>query len=102
MMKYLKANMSITTNPLINSMKVSHKAIFKVSDKLEIGMGWHIKSQENIIWHNGGTDGFISFIGFDKKKNAGVVILTNSALEKENSVVDDRIDIAGFNILKSL
>jgi CubicO group peptidase (beta-lactamase class C family) len=31
------------------------------------------------IWHNGGTGGFCSFVGFDPENGAGVVILSNTA-----------------------
>lgn len=46
-----------------------------------IGLGWHINTEtgNNIIWHNGGTGGFRSFIGFDPIIKKGVVLLTNNA-----------------------
>ena len=50
------------------------------SPTLEIALGWHISktpSGQEIIWHNGGTGGYRSFIGFDPKKRAGVVVLSN-------------------------
>jgi serine-type D-Ala-D-Ala carboxypeptidase/endopeptidase len=31
-----------------------------------------------IIWHNGGTGGFRSFIGFERKTGMGVVVLSNA------------------------
>lgn len=47
---------------------------------LEIALGWHILTREDreIIWHNGGTGGFRSFIGFDPKSRTGVVVLSNA------------------------
>ncbi|MEA2162059.1 MAG: serine-type D-Ala-D-Ala carboxypeptidase/endopeptidase [Thermoanaerobaculia bacterium] len=47
---------------------------------LTIALGWHITSMpdgQEIIWHNGGTGGYRTFIGFDSKKKIGVVALTN-------------------------
>jgi hypothetical protein len=32
-----------------------------------------------MIWHNGGTGGYHSFIGLDQKNRRGVVVLSNSA-----------------------
>ena len=32
-----------------------------------------------MVWHNGGTGGYHSFIGFDPKARRGVVVLSNSA-----------------------
>jgi CubicO group peptidase (beta-lactamase class C family) len=60
---------------------------------LEMGLGWHIhkKFDSEIMWHNGGTGGYHSFIGFDKKNKKAVVVLSNSA--------DDIIDDIGLHKL---
>jgi len=44
-----------------------------------IGLGWFITDhgKTRIIWHNGQTGGFCSFIGFCPEKKLGVCILTN-------------------------
>jgi len=44
------------------------------------------------VWHNGGTGGYHSFIGFDKSKRLGVVVLSNS-----NNDIDD----IGLHLLES-
>ena len=50
----------------------------------EIGLGWAImkKGSDELIWHDGGTGGyatFIGFIGFLAKAKVGVVILSNTS-----------------------
>jgi D-alanyl-D-alanine-carboxypeptidase/D-alanyl-D-alanine-endopeptidase len=47
---------------------------------LEIGLGWHISTVhgKEIIWHNGGTGGYRTFIGYDPKARTGVVVLSNA------------------------
>jgi serine-type D-Ala-D-Ala carboxypeptidase/endopeptidase len=54
---------------------------------MEIGLGWHILTRDGheIVWHNGGTGGFRSFIGFERKTGMGVVVLSNAG----TSGVDD-------------
>lgn len=42
-----------------------------------IGAGWMIDNENNIIWHNGGTRNYNSYIGFDKENQIGVVVLSN-------------------------
>lgn len=42
-----------------------------------IGMGWMIDVQNGIVWHNGGTSNYNSYLGFDAKKKVAVVILSN-------------------------
>jgi hypothetical protein len=63
------------------------------SPDMQIGLCWHIlnKFGTEAIWHNGGTGGYHSFIGFDKKKRRGVVVLANSA---------NSIDDIGFHLLE--
>lgn len=43
----------------------------------DFGAGWMIDNVNKIIWHNGGTGNYNSYIGFDKKNQIGVVILSN-------------------------
>jgi serine-type D-Ala-D-Ala carboxypeptidase/endopeptidase len=47
---------------------------------LEIALGWHILTRDGheVIWHNGGTGGFRSFIGYDPKKRIALVVLSNA------------------------
>lgn len=42
-----------------------------------VGMTWMIDERNNIIWHNGATSVYNSYIGFSKDKKKGVVILSN-------------------------
>lgn len=42
-----------------------------------IGVGWMIDTEDSIIWHNGGTSNFNSYIAFDKERQLGVVVLSN-------------------------
>lgn len=66
----------------------------KVGRPTSIGYGWYTskltpESNLPVVWTNGGTGGFRSFIGFIKDTNTAVVILSNSA----NSVDDMAFDI---------
>lgn len=44
-----------------------------------IGMAWIIDEKNDIVWHNGGTDNYNSYLGFDPKRGIAVVILSNLA-----------------------
>jgi hypothetical protein len=46
---------------------------------MEIAYGWHVltKDGKSIIWHNGGTGGYRTYMGYDPKARAGVVVLSN-------------------------
>lgn len=48
----------------------------------KIGFGWITSAPPNgraFTWHNGGTGGFRTFIGFTADRKAGIVVLTNGA-----------------------
>ena len=63
----------------------------------EIGMAWIIDKENNIIWHNGGTDNYNSYIGFNPETGTSVVILSNLS-------PNDRIPatVLGIKLIKSL
>jgi len=91
MVKFLKANMGIAQSDVFEAMQLSHKSAFKdETNNYEIGLGWHYEDNNNIIWHNGQTGGYHSFIGFVKDKEKAVVILTNTS---------ENISTIGFNLL---
>ena len=48
-----------------------------------VGMTWMIDNKNNIIWHNGSTTNFNSYIGFNRKKKIGVVVLSNISPQKD-------------------
>lgn len=45
----------------------------------EIGMSWLIDNQNGILWHNGGTDNYNCYLGFDMEHQTAVVVLSNLA-----------------------
>lgn len=43
-----------------------------------IGYAW-FTTEDGVTWHNGGTGGFSSWVGFDRETGRGVVILSSTA-----------------------
>lgn len=43
----------------------------------QVGMSWMIDEKNGIIWHNGGTGNYNSYLGFDLDAGAAVVVLSN-------------------------
>src|SRR5439155_6558030 len=81
MLKFVSANLGLTKSPLLAAMQMAHQSRHDTgTPDLEIGLNWHILKKFNtvIVWHNGGTGGYHSFIGFDPKARKGVVVLSNS------------------------
>lgn len=49
------------------------------SPNVEVALGWHISEIDGreIVWHNGGTGGYRSYMAYDPARRAGVVVLSN-------------------------
>jgi CubicO group peptidase (beta-lactamase class C family) len=97
MMTFLKANMGLVSNSIDNAIRRSHQELFCDPAGLTIGMNW-IRSfddelGQNIIWHNGGTGGFRTYLGFTEDRRFGVFVLGNTA---------SSVDAIAIDILKSL
>jgi len=64
--------------------------------RLAQGLGWAslplLGHSVEVLWHNGGTGGFRSFVGFVKETETGVVVLSNCARS---------VDAIGFRILEA-
>jgi hypothetical protein len=48
---------------------------------LEIALGWHVlkAGDREIVWHNGGTGGYRSWIGYEPRSRSGVVAFANAS-----------------------
>ena len=81
MLIYLAANLNQTApiDPMLHRVRAR-------SEKMTVGLNWIIGRGKNkeLVWHNGGTQGFTSFIGFKPNEKTGVVVLSNAGI-----LVDD-------------
>jgi len=91
-LKFLAANLGLTSTNLFSEMEMCHETRVDASADMKVGLGWAIRENDNtkIIWHNGGTGGYRTFCGFVKENKTGVVVLSNS-----NAGADD----IGFHLL---
>jgi CubicO group peptidase (beta-lactamase class C family) len=81
---FLAANLGYSKSPLAPAMAAMLKTRRPTGQSgLEVALGWHIftSNGKEIIWHNGGTGGYRSFIGFDPKTRVGVVALSNTSTD---------------------
>jgi serine-type D-Ala-D-Ala carboxypeptidase/endopeptidase len=83
MLRYLKANMGIDQSPLAAAMKLAQQPRSDVTKNARIGLAW-VTTGKGIVWHNGGTGGYRSFLGFTADGQHGVVILTNTAVDADD------------------
>ena len=92
MAKLAAAAAGLTRTALDSAFRLTEAVEFDAGPTMRIGLAWHIMGPDSaaVFWHNGGTGGYHSFIGFDPRRRIGVVVLSNSTL-----TVDD----IGFHVL---
>jgi D-alanyl-D-alanine-carboxypeptidase/D-alanyl-D-alanine-endopeptidase len=81
MMKYLEANIGAGSTALGAAIKLAQQPRRDVGNGARIGLAWMTRAAEpsSVVWHNGGTGGYRSFLGFSADGRHGIVILANSA-----------------------
>ena len=96
MLRFLEANLRPDATPLQPVLERAQKTHFTgLVD--QVGLGWQILETVEgpvVHWHNGGTGGYRSFIGFDRGNQVAVVLLSNTG------GVDQSLDTIGLQILK--
>jgi len=96
MMKFLRANISVKKDALSDILDYTHNARLKLSGKrkdTEIALGWKINSlgidEKRVVWQEGYTGGFSSYIGFVETNHTGVVVL--SSVSKNTNTIGSEI-----------
>ena len=77
LLTFAKTQLDPASTELERSVRAAHEPTFDG----EMGLGWHIQTNDegrSVIWHNGGTGGYASFLGIDRATGAVVIILTAS------------------------
>jgi len=64
-------------------MTSAQQPLSTMNQDVRIGLAW-MTTGKGIVWHNGGTGGYRSFIGFLPAARRGVVILSNTALDLDD------------------
>lgn len=102
MWKFIESQLKDSGNDLLNqAINLTHvKTTDKGTNNSYTGLAWFLTTLDDgqeVIWHNGGTISYNSFIGFNKSTGKGVVVLMNSANSNYSGEVK-----CGFEIMKAL
>jgi D-alanyl-D-alanine-carboxypeptidase/D-alanyl-D-alanine-endopeptidase len=84
MLKFAAANLRPDGGPLQQAMAAARAPRATTDLETErIGLNWIIDrpAGREIIWHNGQTNGFTSFIGLDEARQTAIVVLSNARRE---------------------
>jgi D-alanyl-D-alanine-carboxypeptidase/D-alanyl-D-alanine-endopeptidase len=98
MLAYASANLDDEGGPLQQAMATARAPRERIDAQTQIGLNWITQrtGDHDVVWHDGGTGGFSSFIGLDEARETAIVVLSNSS-------TPEGVDDIGFHMLdKSL
>ena len=80
MLKFARANINPGDDRLGRALRATHASRLSAGPGMTIGMNWIIRrvNDRDVIWHNGGTGGYRTWLGFDAARKVGAIVLTNS------------------------
>ncbi|MEO8842579.1 MAG: serine hydrolase domain-containing protein [Kofleriaceae bacterium] len=81
------------------AMRLSQEEQLPATTGPNEGLGWDLDT-EGRYWHNGGTGGFRSFVGFDPKTRRGVVILSSTAVSLVDHLASDLYKVMAKETVK--
>ena len=86
MMIYLEENMGYGNSDLKDVFALTHQNTQTLNYPTGIGLAWVNSYREDnnttLTWHNGGTAGTVSFLGFVKELDTGVVLWFNTEINE--------------------
>ena len=100
LLTFIEANLGVRESPLRVAIEATHRSQRSFGPpNMDIGLGWLLRTQHGrtIAWHNGGTGGYRSFLGFDRASGTGVVVLSNAANSPDDlgfHLLDQRFELA--------
>lgn len=75
----LGLNQSVAPTPLADSIRMTQRIHTVVNAELAIGLGWHQRPDGVLLWHDGETGGYHSFIALNQAEDCAVILLANCA-----------------------
>lgn len=98
-LQFLSVYMGICADhPMSKPFQVTQQEHISQGKNFGVGLGWIIDKRNGIIWHNGSTHGYSSFLGCDPCNSIGVVILSNY----RPRLMDDTLNRIGYEILTQI
>jgi D-alanyl-D-alanine-carboxypeptidase/D-alanyl-D-alanine-endopeptidase len=96
LLRFVDLQLGVSPSVLAWAAGETQRPRVRVSRRLEVGLGWHISpllGHWRMLWHDGGTAGFASFLGMVKETRVAVIVLANTALP---------VDVLGLTLLEAL
>lgn len=92
MITFLRAQLGPDSTPLADAVRMTQEPRAQLGRTTSVCLGWFRSpgdtSSGPMLWHNGGTGGTFSFVGFVPSDGTGVVVLANNARSVDGVGVD--------------
>lgn len=92
--RFVQANLGLLETPLNPVLAVTREPLADGDQPTrKIGHAWVVESRgpDTVVWHNGGTDGYRSFLVLNGAKKTGLVLLANHSARG--------LEALGFSVL---
>ena len=107
MLTFLAAALGLKSSPLdraFASMLATRRPT--ATPSLAIALGWHVlndprASGTEVIWHNGGTGGYRTWMGYDPTSRTGVVVLSNAGSQAGPDDIGRHLLVPALPLLQS-
>ncbi|HVB03982.1 MAG TPA: serine hydrolase [Chitinophagaceae bacterium] len=82
LLKYAKANLGKAPGWLNKDIQLTHYVTFN-SSEATVGLAWHYihPGADTLLFHNGETGGYFSYLAIDLDKRFAIVLLSNAAID---------------------
>ncbi len=97
----LKTMMGLMAQDHMPMIAAATKPTFDKGKNSQLSLFWNRLKAENITWHNGGTYGSSSFIGYDPDQLVGIIVLSNTQIIDDQGR-DPRIDLASVSAIQKI
>ncbi|MBV9103324.1 MAG: serine hydrolase, partial [Candidatus Eremiobacteraeota bacterium] len=91
MLRYAAANLGDVKGPLGAALADARRPRRALDLLHRVGLAWITTNADGIVWHNGGTGGYRSFLGLDEAHKRAIVVLANAVI--------DGVDALGMHAL---
>ena len=94
---FVRANLDPAHSPLASQIQRTQVPRLRAAKRVQVGLGWLIARPPGaagpVLWHNGGTGGYRSFVALARQTGTAVVVCSNTARS---------VDRLGLRLLKAL
>ncbi len=89
LMKFLRTCMNPADEPIAAALKMTLSERRPRAKERDVALGWFVASRfgDELVWKDGGTGGYATFIGYSTKTRRNCILLSNAAAYGANTAL---------------